>query len=212
MCRLQDLTGQKFGRLTVLKRVGSAKGYRPAWLCKCDCGNEKVVTSGAMKSGNTVSCGCFLKERTLQTHTTHGMSKTRTYKCWFYMIKRCTKPKSKDYSSYGGRGIRVCDHWLRSFERFLEDMGECPENGSIDRIDNNGNYTPENCRWASQQQQCNNRRNSVRLSYQEECLTVAQWAERLQIGYTTLMGRLKRGWTVERTLSTPVKTSPRWHK
>ena len=142
-----DLVGQKFGRLTVEVFVGRIKN-RSVWQCLCDCGSDKRVEGGHLKDGTTTSCGCFHKEQTSKKNTTHGHYKngieTPTHRSWAGMIQRCKNPKCKEFKYYGGNGRDVCDRWLESFENFLEDMGECPEGMSLERIDNTKGYYKEN--------------------------------------------------------------------
>lgn len=152
-----DLTGMKFGRLTAIKSAGIIN-KRTYWLVTCDCGITKTVSATELTRGRTVSCGC----RKLETRnrTTHGYNGTPTYAVWSMMIQRCTNPKNVDYPNYGGRGITVCPEW-RKFAAFLADMGEKPAGLTIDRTDNDGNYEPGNCRWATRLQQSHNRRCSI---------------------------------------------------
>jgi len=152
-----DLTSQRFGKLVVIERVQNQR-HQPMWKCQCECGSTPIIRGAQLRSGITRSCGCL--------KTKHGMSKSYLYKCWQQMKQRCTNFNSEDWRDYGGRGITVCERWLDSFENFYEDMGHRPtSNHSIDRIDNNGNYEPSNCRWATASQQqfnkrCSNRKNS----------------------------------------------------
>jgi hypothetical protein len=155
--RLVDLTGNHYGRLTVLRRGDATR--RPMWLCACECGVEKSVRGDHLTLGRVVSCGCWVREITANAMRTHGKSKTRVYRIWRDMINRCHYEAYPERHYYGGRGIEVCERWRNSFEAFLEDMGEPAPNLSIDRFPNgNGNYEPGNCRWATAAEQSLNRR------------------------------------------------------
>jgi hypothetical protein len=155
--RFKDLTGQRFGRLRVLAFRGRSRGYS-AWLSLCDCGRRTVVAGGHLRNGHTKSCGCFRTDFSRNTFTKHGMRGSREYAIWNAMKTRCTNPNSIGWKYYGGRGIKVCRRWSRSFAAFYDDMGPCPRGRSLDRKNNNGNYTPQNCRWATPQMQRGNRR------------------------------------------------------
>ena len=155
--KANNLTGQKFGRLTAVKRVGSAENGTAMWECSCECGAVVSVRSVVLTSGRSKSCGCLMKELASIRMTTHGMSRTPTWYSWDSMIARCTRESHPAFAAYGGRGIKVCNRWRESFEDFLADMGERPEGMTLDRKDGNKGYEPENCRWATATTQSNNR-------------------------------------------------------
>ena len=160
-----DLSGRKFGRLLVLLQNGKNKQRAIEWLCLCKCGKQAVVRTDLLTSAHTQSCGCLGAERrnaaAVKALTKHGQSHTRTHNAWVSMRQRCENPNNDRYADYGGRGIYVCPRW-QSFENFLADMGQCPPRMSLDRHpDNNGNYDPINCRWATNKQQCNNTRRNI---------------------------------------------------
>lgn len=200
MGKFRDLTGQVFGRLTVIERRGNDGHKRVLWLCKCTCGNLKTTTTGHLNYGDISSCGCLKKELISKKLTKHGKVNTKTYSIRADMIRRCYNIKNQNYEYYGGRGIRVCERWLVSFENFLEDMGECPDGMSLDRIDVNGNYEPGNCRWATIREQRTNTRVNVFIEYEGVRLTLVEWSEKLKIKYSTLQSRHTKGWSPEECL------------
>lgn len=198
--RLVDLTGMKFGELTVSHSNDERSSGSVVWTCMCDCGNVTNVISGNLIRGNTLSCG-HLKGKSF----THNCSNTPEYETWSGMKERCTNPNNKSYHCYGGRGITVCERWLCSFENFLSDMGFKPSSEhSLDREDTNGNYEPGNCKWSTAYEQANNRRNNRIVYYNGKEYTIAQLAKEYHIYYETLRGRLDRGWSVERAVETPI--------
>lgn len=197
MAKLIDLTGQTFVRWTVLHRVENSKNGDAKWLCQCGCGVKRPVLARSLRNGDSTSCGCLSAER-LARRRKHSWCEKAEYRAWKAIKRRCLNPKDAKFPDYGGRGIKVCDRWLNSFEAFLEDMGARPSlQHSIDRIDNNGHYEPGNCRWATSSQQNKNTRSNRRYVYQgrEQCLS--DWASELGIKYTTLRARLEAGHTVD---------------
>lgn len=192
----KNLAGLKIGRLTVLESATSNDVNHPRWVCLCECGNEKTVSRSNLVSGHTKSCGCLSVEMVKARFTSHGHRKesipTPEYSVWGSMISRCSNKAKRNYHDYGGRGIRVCARW-QSFENFLEDMGPRPDGMTIDRKDNNGNYEPGNCRWATRKEQANNTRRSRLITLGDITLTAVQWSEKLQIRPGTIRQRLHRG-------------------
>jgi hypothetical protein len=158
-----DMTGQRVGQLVVLRQHSERKNHQVCWVCQCDCGNTTVVLGGNLRSGVTRSCGCRRAQSARETHTIHGGAPkgavTREYRAWWGARARCINPHRQDYPYYGGRGITMCDKWLNDFNAFLADMGPCPTEYTLDRKNSNGNYDPDNCRWASRITQSRNRRN-----------------------------------------------------
>ena len=203
--RIKDLTGLRFGRLTVLGYTGLDKHQNSTWLCACDCGKTKEIRYYRLTSGTTQNCGCR------HTGWIHGLGHTPEYKAWHAMNHRCTNPDDKSYHNYGGRGIKVCPRWSNSFEQFYTDVGPRPgKEYSLDRIDNDGDYTPENCRWATVKEQGNNRRTNAPITYKGKTMNLAQWSEMTGISISNLSKRIKAGWSIERTLTEPVARGKRW--
>ena len=215
MSKRLDLTGKRFGKLIVLSFSHSEKGFT-YWNCKCDCGNEKIIRGTYLTSRTkpTKSCGCLIKEvvsNNLPEHrcVTHSMSKTKFYNVWNSMVMRCTNPKSKSYQRYGGRGIQVCERW-RNFKNFYDDMFEGYKEGlSIDRINNDGNYYPNNCEWKNRKQQANNRSSNNLLPYKNKEYTLMEASEKFNIPYCTLKRRIYKGWSIEKAIETPLRKDRR---
>lgn len=196
-----DLTGQQFGKWKVLSLSHRDQSGGVWWLCQCDCGSDaRPVRANSLRSGRSTSCGCHHKA----VVTTHGMTRTPTFRSWESMKQRCLNPKSPDYRIYGGRGIKVHGPWIDSFEQFLSDMGERPQGASLDRLDTDKDYAPDNCRWATPTQQLRNRRDTVRLTWNGRTLNVYEWAKETGIPAKALRERTRAGWAPERALSTPI--------
>lgn len=189
-----DRTGQKYGRLTVVRRTENSKHGKARWECFCECGAEVTVDSSNLTKGNTASCGCLAVERRRKTNTTHGMYGSRTWNCWQHMKRRCFDPKVRQYRYYGGRGITVCERWMK-FENFLADMGEVPPGMSLDRIDNNKGYEPDNCRWATKTEQSRNRRNNVKVTVDGREMLAADFVKAYGLVKGSTYRFLRKGWT-----------------
>ena len=195
MSKMIDISGKKFGRWTVIQKDKSDKAGIAVWLCRCDCGKESLISGNSLRSGNSISCGCFRKEN--PNHKTHGQSETKVYLVWRSMIARCYNKNVIAYKDYGGRGISVCDKWRDSFENFISDMGLPPPKHTIERKNNNGNYEPENCLWASYKVQANNRRGNRIIVINGISKTMSQWSEEYGVKVGTIWSRLKNGWSPE---------------
>lgn len=199
-----DITGLQSGLLTVLY-PSTTRVTGNYWVCRCECGNTIEALSGNLRNEHTRSCGCLKKAIWLKARTSHAMSKFPEYKIWKGLRKRIHNPNDERYSSYGGRGLTVDPRWDASFEVFLEDMGRRPGSGySIERVDNDKGYWPDNCRWATGKEQANNRRTSRIIEYKGVSKTLAQWAEELNLNAGALRRRLQLGWSVKDAFETPV--------
>lgn len=213
--QIRDLSGQRFGKLVVVEYTGkrTEPGHNAIWLCKCDCGKTIEVRGSNLTTTRRPqkSCGCYVKEKARLVNTTHGGTHERLYGVWMGMRRRCYDPKIKDYGRYGGRGIKVCEEW-KDYSNFRKwafdsnydqyaDFQKC----TLDRIDPDGNYEPDNCRWVDITEQENNRRNSTKIEYQGKTQTVSMWERELGMKHGLLRDRLKRGWDVERAITQPVE-------
>lgn len=197
----QDLTSQRYGRLTVIQQA-SSRGYSKRWTCLCTCGLTVTVYGAALRKGSTKSCGCLQRDSRFR----HGMAgrgkQSSTNAIWNAMKQRCANPNNSSYHKYGARGITVCRRWL-VFENFLADMGKRPEGLSIERRNNNGNYQPDNCHWATAAEQSVNTRRTRRVEFRGRIQALKQWSREFGIDYSTLRARLKRNWSIEKALLTP---------
>lgn len=203
-----ETLGKTFGNLRALEITTSLKGKR-AYRCLCSCGSKFVATGTHLRSGNTTSCGCVGRSKTVERNTKHGLADTPEYTAWLMTLQRCSNPNQRDYKHYGGRGIAVCDRW-RVFENFLKDMGRRPEGLTLERVDNSGPYAPGNCVWASRKAQASNTRRSRLLTFKGETMTLTQWAEALGLPPSTVKMRLnKLGYSVEQALTKPIKSGQR---
>ena len=192
--RYKDLTGKRFGKLLVESslRIEGKKGSY--WICICDCGNKKICANGHLHSGQTKSCGCIMQ-------TQKGLSNTPSYRSWRSMNQRCYDKTVPHYARYGARGINVCDRWRYSFLSFLDDMGDRPTGKTLDRIDTGGSYCKENCRWATNNQQGNNRKNNHLITAFGKTQTLTEWGREKNLKWCTLLGRILLGWSIEDTLT-----------
>lgn len=201
MPKIVNFVGQKFGKLTVKEKHGS-RNNRTLWLCQCECGNNTIVNRRYLINGDTKSCGCLKKKPQVNTHR---MSKTPEYVTWCSIKNRCYNKNQKKYKDYGGRGIKVCDRWKNSFINFYSDMGKRPSKAhSIDRINNNDDYSPDNCKWSTPIEQANNTRSNRTIEINGEVKTLAQWCRFYNINHAVVKVRIFRGWPVIKALTTPL--------
>lgn len=205
-----DLTGKRFGRLSVLYYVGQTQRHESIWHCRCDCGNELDIRQNPLNTGHTKSCGCYRKELDEKRkgnpfYKTHGLRGTKLYSTWCNIKARCNNQNQTYYSHYGGRGIKVCKEWENDFETFYSwAMNNGYKDGlTIDRINNNGNYEPSNCRWVDRFVQANNKRNNYVFEYNGEKKTIHEWSRLYNIDNSCLRWRLDNGWDIERALKEP---------
>jgi len=217
MGKFIDLTGQKFGKLTINSIYYSTK-HGIQWLCQCECGKNTIVQSTRLRNGQTKSCGCYQRECVIKMNFTHGLSRDNFYKIWNSIKGRCLNKKDKGYKNYGKRKILICDRWLK-FENFRDDMyksykehikkfGE--KNTSIDRNNNNGNYCPENCSWKNYEEQGNNKRNNHFLTFNGQTMTISRWAKKLNLNPALIYHRINTyKWSDKRALSQPTSNNIR---
>lgn len=204
----KDITGQKFGLLTAIKPIEKGKNGTK-WLCQCECGNFHTTTVTYLLNGDCKSCGCYKYEPFKEMITKHGMTGTRIYSIWNSMRNRCNNPNALRYKDYGGRGIKCCEEW-NDFKEFLKwaNSNGYKDDLTLDRIDNNKSYCPDNCRWVTMEQQQYNKRTTHYLTYNGETKSMAEWAKEKNMCFQTLAARINNyNWTVEQALETPVKPS-----
>lgn len=206
--RKKDITGQKFGKLTAVRFIESDVPNEVLWLCKCDCGNEIIKTARQLREGTYPLCKECRKTRKVHVNRKNqGKSGTRLYSIWSGMKRRCYDNRADSYKNYGQRGIKVCDEWME-FENFEKwaNLSGYSNDLSLDRIDNDGNYEPSNCRWADDETQRNNTRRNAYYTYNGETFSLAQWSRRTGISRDALKGRIrKQGWTFEKAITTPMR-------
>ena len=203
--KVEDISGKRFGRLTAIKYIGKSKGKQTLWECKCDCGNIAIVHQQNLKSEHTSSCGCYNSEVASEREKEHGQSGTRLYNIWHDMIYRCYNSNHRSYKDYGGKGIIVCNEWKDDFEVFRNWAIEngYKENLSIDRIDSDKNYCPENCRWATDIQQANNTSRNLIFTVDGCTDTLANLCRKYNIPYTLAHSRIYRNWDIKKALTEP---------
>lgn len=209
-----DLRGQRFGRLVAIQNTGrKTKSGNFIWICQCDCGKQTEANTGALKTGQKISCGCYKVDRMSQLNKTHGGRNERLYLVWMDMRRRCNDKKDIQFSNYGARGISVCKEWedYANFRKWAEEsgynqdakVGKC----TLDRIDTNKGYSPDNCRWVDMKVQNNNRRNNLLLTYNGKTQTAAQWERELGLYKGSVSRHIRLGWSIERTLGKAEKST-----
>lgn len=198
---IKDISGQKFGRLTVIKFI-HIENHKAIWLCQCECGGLTEVVGKDLTSGHTKSCGCLRKEKTRNLNKTHDKTNTRIYGIWCYMKRRCYNENCKCYKNYGARGITMCDEWKNDFMTFYNwsMLHGYNDNLTIDRIDINGNYEPNNCRWATIKQQNRNTRKNKYYTINGETHCLSEWCEIYNLNYKRVQYRIRSNWTIEESL------------
>lgn len=208
-----DIAGRRFGRLIAIKPEKYKIGRKTIWLCICDCGNETRASIDKLNSGEKKSCGCLKKSKAVENlkkikkvHSTHNQSKTRLYNIYTHMKGRCNNQNNKKYSCYGARGIKVCKEWLESYEKFAAwaKLNGYSDGLTIERIDVNGDYSPQNCKWISMKDQCHNKQNTIRIDDNGELLSVKDFSNKYSIPEKTVFWRISHNWNIDR-LKQPVR-------
>lgn len=203
----ESMIGKRFGRLVVVSKAVDGTPSNTMWTCACDCGRTKTIREFHLRKGHTQSCGCLRKDiasvTAINNSTTHGLRKTRLYRLWLHIKERCNNPNCAAFNNYGGRGIRVCDEWTKSFQAFYDwaHANGYRDDLTIDRIDTNGDYCPDNCRWASMKEQANNTRANALITFNGETHTMSEWANIIGINYSTIRSRRRAGRTPAEILS-----------
>lgn len=207
MANFNDITGQRFNNLTVISQEPNDRGGVTRWLCLCDCGKYTTVRGSNLKNGSVKSCGCLRHKKPY--NWAHGKSQTKDYRKWISMKRRCNDKTDPHYDNYGGRGIKVCDEWATDFNSFLEWVSKTrvDDDLTLERIDVNGDYCPDNCTWVDRKSQANNRTSNLVFTYKGETKNLMQWCEDLGLKYVTIYSRIYRnGWDFEKAITTPVIT------
>ncbi len=198
MRKTLELAGNKYGRLKAIRSVGSNKHNQVQWECTCECGNTVNVVGSKLVSGYTRSCGCLQKDTMREAQTKHGLRNTNEYNSWCHIKRRCYDTFHTRYPDYGGRGITMCDEWRKSFKAFYDDMGPKPSPiHSVERRDNDKGYCKENCYWATPTEQNNNTRSNIFFEYNGVSRTLAAWCRELNLNYSSVHGRLRKGFSFE---------------
>jgi hypothetical protein len=209
-----NIIGKRFGNLVVISQsedyITKDGTKRKQYLCKCDCGNKKIILGYSLFTNNTKSCGCLSSINTIHRNTKHGKSNTRLYSIYRGMKARCYYKSERSYKDYGGKGIIICKEWLNSDTGFINFYNWAIKNGyknnlTIDRINNDINYSPDNCRWVDMNTQANNHTNNRLLTYKGDTKTIKQWSEITGLKYMTLMSRINRGWNIEKAITNKIK-------
>lgn len=211
-----SVIGRRFGKLVATEAISVEPGSPRKYLCLCDCGRNKVMRRDHLLTNKPKSCGCMRKELKQRVTVTHGHKlngkASSEYMTWAAVKQRCLNCNNRSFHNYGGRGILMCQEWKTSFAAFFQDMGKRPPGTTLERRDNNGNYEPSNCKWATKREQCNNTRRNKRLTYLGQTLTMAQWERRKNFNHGLIHARLTKGWSVERSIETPVEVDSRFKK